>query len=174
MKNLKKLICVFAVLSVSATAALSAVTVAGCQPENADVENDKLITVDENHSANVVSTARGDVQTISSGRIYYVSPEGESENDGLSWDKTLPIDYLLRSENVKLQAGDTVYVKPGTYSITSMVTVPESVSGKYNSYIRIVNAALEKEESGYTGTETLATLDFSKMYFGSEIGRAHV
>ena len=42
MKNLKKLICVFAVLSVSATAALSAVTVAGCQPENADVENDKL------------------------------------------------------------------------------------------------------------------------------------
>lgn len=167
MKNLKKFISVFAVLSVSATAALSAVTVAGCQPENAGVENDKLITVDENHSANVVSTARGEVQTVSSGRIYYVSPEGDSENDGLSWDKTLPIDYLLRSENVKLQAGDTVYVKPGTYSITSMVTVPESVSGEYNSYIRIVNAALEKEESGYTGTETLATLDFSKMYFGS-------
>lgn len=167
MKNFKKIISVLAILSLSATAALSAVTVAGCQPESAESKPEKLITVDKNHSATTVSTARGAVESRSSGKVYYVSPEGDSENDGLSWDKTLPIDYLLRSENVKLQAGDTVYVKPGTYSITSMVTVPDTIAGEYNSYIRIVNAALEKQESGYTGTETLATLDFSKMYFGS-------
>ncbi len=169
--NLKKFLSAAAVLAFSATAALAAIPFAACsengggssQGEN----NDKLISVDKNHSADIISTAQGDIRTQSSGRVYYVAPDGSIANDGLSWDSPYSIVEILKGGDITLQPGDTVYVKPGTYTIVNMVTAPADISGAYNKYIRIVNAALEKDRSGYTGSETLATLDFSGQNFGS-------
>ena len=149
--NLKKFLSAAAVLAFSATAALAAIPFAACsengggssQGEN----NDKLISVDKNHSADIISTAQGDIRTQSSGRVYYVAPDGSIANDGLSWDSPYSIVEILKGGDITLQPGDTVYVKPGTYTIVNMVTAPADISGAYNKYIRIVNAALEKDRS---------------------------
>ncbi len=167
--NLKKFLSAAAVLAISATAALSAISIAGCasDKDSAYDGNEKLITADANHRSDVISTALGTVTNRSSGRKYYVAPNGVNTNDGLSWDT--PIDFttiLLREEN-PLQPGDTVYVKPGTYNIQSGIVVPGTVKGEYNKYIRIVNAYYEKEESGYNGSEKICTLDFSDQSFDS-------
>ena len=129
--NLKKFLSAAAVLAISATAALSAISIAGCasDKDSAYDENEKLITADANHRSDVISTALGTVTNRSSGRKYYVAPNGVNTNDGLSWDT--PIDFttiLLREEN-PLQPGDTVYVKPGTYNIQSGIVVPGTVKG---------------------------------------------
>lgn len=168
--NFKKILSVAAVLAVSATAAISVVPLAACSENNdaSSVEHDKLISADENHSVNTISTAKGTVRTESSGTVYYVAPDGSIANDGKSWDSPYPMFEMLKGEYLQLKPGDTVYVKPGVYESNSMVTVPNSVSGAYNKYIRIVNAALEKEESGYQGSETLVTLDFSAQIFASD------
>lgn len=171
IKNLRKFLSAAAVLAISATAAISVVPLAGCLNNDTASDDDfgKLITEDANHNLNYISTATGTVQTKSSGKTYYVAPDGVLGNDGSSWDKATSIaDLLRRTGDEALQPGDTVYVKPGTYSIQSMVTVPATTKGEYNKYIRIVNAALEKEASGYTGSETIATLDFSQQYFASD------
>ena len=166
--NLKKILSVAAVLAITVTAAASAISFSGCDKENDKAEApEKLISEDKNHSAHFVSTANGTIRTQSSGKVYYVAPDGKSGNTGESWESPLPIvDLISANLGIVLQPGDTIYVKPGTYSISSMVTVPNTVKGAYNKYIRIVNAALE-EESGYTGSEKLATLDFSSQFFAS-------
>lgn len=169
--NLKKFLSATAVLAVSATAVLSAISFVGCsdgKTSSVDV-NEKLITADENHSSGVIATALGSVTNQSSGKKYYVAPltdGGSNQNDGLSWDTPIEFAALLLRETNTLQPGDTVYVKPGTYNITSGIVVPTWVKGEYNKYIRIVNAAYE-EESGYKGNETLCTLDFSGQGFAS-------
>ncbi|MDE7167904.1 MAG: hypothetical protein K2O28_03535 [Clostridia bacterium] len=167
--NLKKFLSATAVLAISATAALSAMSFVGCKDgKSSSVDNnEKLISADENHSSSVITTALGPVTNQSSGKKYYVAPDGSNTNDGLSWDKPIEFAALLLRENDTLQPGDTVYVKPGTYNISSGIVVPTWVKGEYNKYIRIINAAYEKEESGYNGTETLCTLDFSRQGFAS-------
>ncbi len=169
--NLKKFLSATAVLAISATAALSVTSFVGCKDDKSSSVNDneKLITADENHSSNVISTALGSVTNQSSGKKYFVAPieeGGSNQNDGLSWDTPIEFAALLLRETDTLQPGDTVYIKPGTYNITSGIVVPTWVKGEYNKYIRIVNAAYEKE-SGYEGTETLCTLDFSRQGFAS-------
>lgn len=166
-KNLGKVFSAFAVLAISATAALSAVSFSACSetPEASD-EPGKLITADKNHNSHIISTASGQIVTKSSGRVFYVTPEGGRESDGSSWDNAINIETLLVSETL-LKAGDTVYVKPGTYVMNSALTMQSTISGEYNKYIRIVNAALEKSESGYSGSDDIVTLDFSRQYFGS-------
>ena len=167
--NLKKFLSATAVLAISATAALSAMSFVGCKDDKSSSvdNNEKLITADENHSSSVISTALGSVNNQTSGKKYYVAPDGSNQNDGLSWDKPIEFAALLLRETDTLQPGDTVYIKPGTYNITSGIVVPTWVKGEYNKYIRIINAAYEKEESGYDGTETLCTLDFSRQGFAS-------
>ncbi|MBD5585129.1 MAG: right-handed parallel beta-helix repeat-containing protein, partial [Clostridia bacterium] len=167
-KNLKKLLSAVAVLAISATGAVSALSFAACSnnDSNAETEPEKLISVDKNHDSQFISTANGQIETKNSGKKYYVAPEGASTNTGESWDSPLPMFEMLDGETVKLQPGDTVYVKPGTYTNSDMVTIPATVSGSYNNYIRIVNAALE-EGSDYTGSEKIVTLDFSNQEFSS-------
>jgi len=165
--NLKKILSATAVLAVSATAALSAISFAGCSGDKTSYEpGEKLISADENHSSNVISTALGPVTNQTSGKKYYVTPEGKDTNSGLSWSEPISFSWVLTAEGL-LQPGDTVYLEPATYNISSGITVPESIKGAFNKYIRIINAAYEKEESGYTGSETLCTLDFSAQYFDS-------
>ncbi len=166
--NLKKFLSATAVLAISATAALSAISFVGCSDDNSSAVKggDKLISADENHSSDVISTALGSVTNQTSGKKYFVKPGASEETSGASWDDAINLTYLLQNPDL-LKPGDTVYLWPTTYNVTSMITVPEVIKGAYNKYIRIINAAYEKEESGYTGTETLCTLDFSAQRFNS-------
>lgn len=165
--NARKIISAFAVATISCAATLSVLPMTACAPVSGKGEPDKVISVDKNHKATTISTATGVVKTQNSGKTYYVTPEGRATNSGQSWDNPIDISSLLTSEGSNaLAAGDTVYVKPGTYELYSTITMPDNVNGAYNNYIRIVNAALE-EESGYSGDEKLVTLDFSGQSFDS-------
>ncbi|MDE7082251.1 MAG: hypothetical protein K2O89_00925 [Clostridia bacterium] len=167
-KNIKKFLSAAAVLAISATAAIAVIPVAGCSADESAVsEKDKYLSVDENHSADVISTASGTVQTKNSGKTYYVTTNGGINNSGESWDQPITLSTILTTEGL-LKPGDTVYVAPGNYDDGQMRTIPETTRGTYDNYIRIVNAALEREESGYTGTDTLVTLDFSAQPFASD------
>ncbi len=167
-KNIKKFLSAAAVLAISATAAITIIPVAGCSGVgSSESEKDNYVSIDENHSSGYITTATGTVQTRNSGKTYYVTPDGSISKDGLSWENAVPLSMVLTQVGF-LQPGDTVYIKPGVYGNGQMLTVPETTKGTYNNYIRLVNAALEREESGYDGAETLVTLDFRKQPFASD------
>ncbi|MDE6585552.1 MAG: right-handed parallel beta-helix repeat-containing protein [Clostridia bacterium] len=169
--NIRKILSAFAVATVSCAAALSALPLTACAPvKETSKQPDKLISVDKTHKPTAISTATGLVQTQNSGKTYYVAPEGRATNSGESWESPIDITALLGAGGVDgegiLEAGDTVYVKPGTYDLYTTITMPDNVNGTYNNYIRVVNAALE-EESGYKGDAKIVTLDFSEQPFES-------
>ena len=105
------------------------------------------------------------------GNTYYAGPNAKpaaSENDG-SIEHPYNIKDILAGEiETKLQAGDTLYVLPGTYKVSTPIGMSRTNSkGEFNKYIRVVNAALERDKSGYTGEATQAVIDFSEMVFAS-------
>ena len=164
-KSGKKIFSAIAALAISATA------VGGIL---ASVNKNSKSTIDSSSGENktvALSTALGEASS-QLGNKYYVSPTATPNNPNAAGTMEDPfniIDVLVREEPVKkLEAGDTLYVIPGTYNIVSKLFMDRSVMiGEYNKYIRVVNAALEKSESGYNGSETQAVLNFSGMTFDS-------
>ena len=173
IKSGKKIFSAIAALAISATVVGGAVSLIN--------KGDKVSTIDSSlNGKNVVAvdTAIGTALSVQSGATYYVAPEAISGDTTADGSKAHPYfigDILSGSTDPKLQAGDTVYVLPGTYMLNSTVQMKRTtakgeilVKGAYNKYIRIVNAALEGADydtTKYPGTE--AVLDFSAMSFAS-------
>ena len=165
LKSSKKIFSAIAALAISATAVGGILTA---------VNRNGKSTIDSPSNGNrsvAVSTALGESRS-QLGNKYYVSPTATPNNPNAAGTMDDPfniIDILVRENPVKkLEAGDTLYVLPGTYNIVSKLFMDRSIMiGEYNKYIRVVNAALEKSESGYTGSETQAVLNFSGMTFDS-------
>ncbi|MDE7440383.1 MAG: right-handed parallel beta-helix repeat-containing protein [Clostridia bacterium] len=159
-KSSKKIFSAVAALAISATAIGGIMSVFN--------RNDKVSTVD--NSSNVkktvtIDTALGQTKSVT-GNVYYTAPDGTRDGDGTMEHPFNILDILSSTMDTKLQAGDTLYVIPGTYKISTLIKIlREDVKGTFNQYVRIVNAALEREQSGYKGTETQAVLDFSAMRF---------
>ena len=156
--NSKKVFSAFAVLAISAATVATAIPFAACDKNNANPYSESANTV-------TIDTALGATRT-QTGTKKYVTPTGAGTKDGSSWENAATINLIASADeaSANIQAGDTVYFEPGVYS--GMATrLGVFASGRFNSYIRIVNAALEKDESGYQGTGTTVTLDFSAMTF---------
>lgn len=76
-------------------------------------------------------------------RVYYVSSEGNDENDGLSWDACMDLTSALD----KTIFGDEVKAKSGLYSVNSTVIVPDGVAlkGGYSGvYDQIARAGISE------------------------------
>lgn len=160
----KKIFSAIAVLAVSATAIGGALAVVYGKDKTQEV-----ITANDRKTV-VVDTALGQTRS-STGKTYYAGPDAKSsatENDG-SINHPFNLKNILAGElETKLTAGDTLYVLPGTYKFSTPIGMSRTNSiGAFNKYIRIVNAALERETSGYTGENTQAVIDFSDMVFAS-------
>ncbi len=164
-KLTKKIFSAIAVLAVSVTAIGGAVAVF-----NRDGKTQDIIENTDKKNTVVVDTALGQTRS-QTGNTYYAGPNAKpaaSENDG-SIDHPYNIKDILAGEiETKLQAGDTLYVLPGTYKVSTPIGMSRTNSkGEFNKYIRVVNAALERDKSGYTGEATQAVIDFSEMVFAS-------
>lgn len=164
VKSVKKIFTAIAALAISATVIGGAVSyISG---------NGKVETADntpKDRKTFTIDIALGQTRS-QEGKVYYAGPQSDllGSHAGTMED---PFNLsAILSGNVastKLEAGDTLYVLPGTYKFSSTISMARSViCGKYNKYIRIVNAALEAE-SGYTGDEKQALIDFSAMVFAS-------
>lgn len=160
----KKIFSAAAVLAVSAAAIGGALSFLNHSDKNENVisENDRKTVV--------VDTALGQTRSVT-GNVYYAGPDAKpaaDENKG-TIDHPFNIKDILSGEiETKLTAGDTLYVLPGKYKVSTPIGMSRTNSiGEFNKYIRIVNAALEKDKSGYTGTDTQAVIDFSEMVFAS-------
>lgn len=100
---------------------------------------------------------------------YYISKDGKKDNDGLTMETPAHIS-LLNSDS--LVPGDVIYVLPGNYQWEIGWKTHERASqglvmvssGKVEKRIKVINAAYD-ENSGYTGSEKKAVLDFSQMAF---------
>ena len=164
LKSSKKIFSAIAALAISATAVGGALSFAKLN-NNATVDNSSI-----NGKSVVVDTAVGQVKSIT-GNKYFVGPNaryGDSSATGTIDKPYSIIDMLSADPVVKLEAGDTLYVLPGTYKLQSKLAMVRTVMiGEFNKYIRVVNAAYEKNLSGYTGDKTQAVLDFSAMSFDS-------
>ncbi len=163
VKSAKKVFSAMAALAISATVIGGAVSfIERGNPEVADAVGERKTVV--------VDTALGQTRT-QTGNVYYAGPDASSfGNAAGTIDDPFNISDILSGvvENTKLQAGDTLYVLPGTYRLSTKIAMSrDAIRGTFNKYIRIVNAALERDASGYTGTETQALIDFSEMAFDS-------
>ena len=169
MKNLKSGKKIFSAI---AALAISATVIGGAMSFINRSDNNKVAGTD-NNAASVKKTVAVDTPlgTVRSqvGKVYYAGPDAQSYGDA---DGTMakPFhigDILAGNLETKLEAGDTLYVLPGTYNLSERIRMlSDNIKGTFNKYIRIVNAALESA-SGYKGTEKEAVLDFSAMEFNS-------
>ncbi len=158
----KKLLSAIAVVAVSATALCAALPLSACGDKSASTAD-----VDNSTKVSVINTALGAQVTRTSGTVYYVAPEAKQDGTGESWENPANISTLLGSDNPEtatLKAGDTVYVKPGKYTVYNTIGI--HASGSYSKYIKIVNAAYD-DESQYDGEEKEVVLDFSGQAFAS-------
>ena len=160
----KKVFSAFAALAISVTAIGGLATlVDGNGDVNAVNKSSDVKTV-------VVDTVFG-LTRSQTGNVYYAAPNVPNNSNLAKGTKDDPFnisDILSSSITTKLQAGDTLYVLPGIYKIDTRIRMLSTdVKGAFNKYVRIVNAALERTESGYVGSETQAILDFSAMAFDS-------
>ncbi|MDE6356527.1 MAG: right-handed parallel beta-helix repeat-containing protein [Clostridia bacterium] len=98
------------------------------------------------------------------GKTYWVSPDGTSGGAGTKEDPMDVTTALSVSREHRLEAGDTVLLKPGVYSGLTQ-SIHMGASGAFNGYITVrpatVSDGLTKEEVG----DGRATLDFSEMIF---------
>ena len=165
-KSSKKIFSAIAALAITATAVGGALSFVNRGDSQGTIDNNSV----NDRKTVVVDTALGQTRSVT-GNVYYVSSDATAYNTSATGTIDDPFhiaDILSGNPLVKLEAGDTLYVMPGTYSLSSKLSMARTVMiGEYNKYIRIVNAALEREASGYTGTETQAVLDFSQMAFDS-------
>lgn len=163
-KSSKKIFSAVAALAISATAIGGALSFVNY--------NDKVNTADSSNGKKtvVVDTALGQTRS-QTGNVYYAGPDARptaEENVGTKEHPFNLKDILSGELETKLQAGDTLYVLPGTYKFSTTIQMSRAYTiGAYNKYIRVVNAALEKDKSGYTGSESKAIIDFSAMVFAS-------
>ena len=106
----------------------------------------------------------------STGKVYYVSADGVRSNAGTLES---PKDPGFINDRLEIEAGDTIYLIPGTYKWDASwgenhaynnKAIAITNSGAPGKNISFINAALDPK-SGYTGTETKVTLDFSDMEF---------
>ena len=166
IKSTKKIFSAIAALAISATVvggSLSLIKLNGNKSTIDDSANVK--------NSVVIDTSAGPTKS-QLGNVYYVSNTAQPNNENAKGTMDDPfniVDLLTREDPVKkLEAGDTLYIIPGTYKLGSKLFMDRNVMiGAYNKYIRVVNAALEKEASGYTGSETQAVFDFSSLTFDS-------
>ena len=158
--NYKKIFSVFTVLAVSATAIAGAASLAACgdKSQSADkpVINGNVITVD---------TAVGTTQSTASGNKYYVSADAAGSQVGEVNNINKPYEFFYLATSELLKPGDIVYLLPGTY--TSDATITIRATGTFDKYITFMNAAYDREGSGYTGTDTVVTLSFYNQMFDS-------
>lgn len=75
----------------------------------------------------------GSGSTVASGDIY-VSPSGKSSAAGT---ESAPMD--LATAITKIQAGNTIWMKAGTYSISKTIVIDEDNCGKSGAYKKISN-----------------------------------
>lgn len=162
-KNLKKIFSAFAVLAISASVVTATLPLAACGDGGSDEAS--VVTPAEGNAI-AVSTAVGTSYiNTEEATVYYVSPTA-SATDGEPNNINNPyyINNLLGSATL-LKPGDIVYLLPGTYKMVNVITM--TVSGTYDNYISILNAAYFKDYNDYTGTETNVTLDYSDQEFAS-------
>ena len=165
IKSGKKIFSAIAALAISATAIGGVLSVVNLNDNKSTIDG-----VSEGKNTVVVDTALGQTRS-QTGKVYFVGPEATAGDANATGEKDKPYfigDMLSANPVEKLEAGDTLYVLPGTYKLSSKLSMARTVMiGTFNKYIRVVNAALEREASGYDGNETLAVLDFSAMMFDS-------
>lgn len=162
--NLKKVFSAFTVLAISATAVAGAASLAACGEKS---QYKPTGTVDPVINGNVITvdTAIGTTQSTTSGNKYYVSADAQSSQVGEPNNIEKPYEFFYLATSDIIKPGDVVYFLPGTYVSDATVTI--NVSGTFDKYITFMNAAYDKQGSGYTGTDTLVTLDFSAQVFAS-------
>lgn len=163
IKSGKKIFSAIAALAISASAVCGALSFVG------NNEKTTLESSPDNRKTVTVDTALGQTRT-NVGNMYFVGPDAPAfvKAEGTIDDPYNIGDVFSANPLLKLEAGDTVYVLPGQYKLSTKLSMArEVIKGTFNKYIRVVNASLERELSGYTGTETQAVLDFSAMAFDS-------
>ncbi len=141
-----------AVLAVSATTVIGVASAAGCSDKATKLGGNQTY----GKTGSTITTAAGEVNNISSGKVYYVAPDGSSSNEGTK-DSPMEIMSLLNSTSI-LKPGDTVMVEPGVYELAKVNhedKITMLVSGEYNKYITIKNADPTKQ----------CVLDFSNQTF---------
>lgn len=160
--NVKKIFSAFAVLAMSAAAAMATIPFTACSDDK-----DKA-SASENKQYNTITVdtaAYGTVQSRESGTKYYIAADGKQSNPGTSIDAPTTLDLIMGETSV-IKPGDTIYFIPGVIKgLASCVRVEKS--GEYNKYINFINAALDRAGSGYTGEATQCVLDFTDMVFDS-------
>lgn len=163
-KNLKKIFSAFTVLAISATAVVSVAALAACG-EKSQYKPSGTVDPVINGNTITVDTAIGTTQSTTSGNKYYVSADALGSQVGEVNNIDKPYEFFYLATSNILQPGDVVYFLPGTYTSNSTVTI--TVNGTFDKYITFMNAAYDKEGSGYTGDDTLVTLNFSNQVFDS-------
>ncbi|HVN49019.1 MAG TPA: DUF1565 domain-containing protein, partial [Bacteroidota bacterium] len=91
------------------------------------------------------------LQKITTGNVYFVSPSGSDTNPGTFAQPLLTISAAI----AKAAAGDTIYVRGGTYSFTgssTAITLPAKSGSSVTNRCNLI---------GYQGERAL--LDFSAM-----------
>ena len=146
----KKFLSAVAVLAISGTVAIGAGAFAACK----------------NKDPREQAVPDGEFQ----GNVYYVAAYGSKDNDGLTGYTAKDPSFINERS---LQAGDTVFLMPGTYKWNTSwgenisynsKAIAITASGEPGKNINFINAALD-ERSGYEGSKTKVTLDFSEMEF---------
>lgn len=154
----KKILSGIAVLAVSATAVAGALAFTAGRGGNGDLSAADGL----GYNGPVVQTALGEVRQAGSGKTYYVDPDvqagtgtGETPEDPANFMSLICETSIDNPQSThKLQPGDTVKFKAGTYH--SATTLYIQASGTYNNYI-----TFEPENEG---DEVI--LDFSEQSFG--------
>jgi hypothetical protein len=114
----------------------------------------------------VVQQATADA-VIGNGTVYYVSPNGSDSNNGTSL--TSPFKTVNKAV-ASVKAGDTIYVRGGTYQLTSAVN--PKVSGTSGNPITLANYKNEKVtlDGSKAGSEGTKVLRFSNIAYWNVSG----
>lgn len=161
--NNKKIFSVFAVLAITATAALGSLSLAGCGDKSFEYNP---VSDGQNAAAKTFSTALGTVAQ-SEGRQLYIAVDGKSAQNGGDGSEAKPYDINSLGDANLYQAGDTILIKPGVYKTSQSISI--NYSGTFDKYITIKNA------SATTGLPSEAVvIDFSEQKFDSTLRGVHI
>ena len=79
---------------------------------------------------------------------YYISPSGSDKNDGLSEQSPFA---TLGAAQKRVQAGDIVYILPGTYKVTASEIAKEESSGPYKVIFDLSKSGSVDQPISYIG-----------------------
>jgi hypothetical protein len=108
---------------------------------NQNTEYDVRVTYTDSDGVNGTNPVTASIKTrdesspIGTGNNYYVATSGNDNNPGTD---ALPFRTIQKAVSL-LQAGDTVYIKAGTYTETISIYGPGSPSGTASNYITVRN-----------------------------------